>query len=345
MWASQQYARVRGGFINLCLFLSAMAFQDIPPIELPNAYLDAAIKQGKKKAAAVRETAKGAWLQRVRFIELESVKTIHRYLKKRLTKVLEMFPNLNELNPFYHALVKIQLDYVAVKQALGHVNSAIKRLDAFAKEYVPKIQKAMDQSQVSALKKQYLGRTSSLVKKLQKSLQILEQARRVLVAFPVIKENLFTVCIFGFPNVGKTTLLFKLTGSKPDIQPYAFTTKRLNVGYLKADSEKIQVMDTPGTLNRFERMNKYEQEAWLALEHCAAAVVYVFDLTEPYPLQDQKKLLQRLEHLKKTVYCTLSKRDLLSGEQIRAFSKQQKLHTVEELRELLVKGAETLQSE
>jgi len=35
--------------------------------------------------------------------------------------------------------------------------------------------------------------------------------------FPSIKTNLPTIAIAGFPNVGKTTLLSKITDAKPKI--------------------------------------------------------------------------------------------------------------------------------
>ena len=42
--------------------------------------------------------------------------------------------------------------------------------------------------------------------------------------YPTIKTSLFTVAICGFPNVGKTTLLSKMTPSEPEISNYSFTT-------------------------------------------------------------------------------------------------------------------------
>ena len=46
-----------------------------------------------------------------------------------------------------------------------------------------------------------------------------------------IKKFSLDVALFGFPNVGKSTLLSKLTPSKPKIANYSFTTKRINMGY------------------------------------------------------------------------------------------------------------------
>ena len=137
--------------------------------------------------------------------------------------------------------------------------------------------------------------------------------------FPTIKTSVPTVALAGFPNVGKTTLLYKLTGSKPEINEYAFTTKGINVSYIKTPKKRIQILDTPGTLNRIDKMNYIERQAYLAMKLCTDMIVYVFDLTLTYPLDEQKKLYKRLYDLKlpMVVYC--SKGDLVPKKEIEEF--------------------------
>jgi nucleolar GTP-binding protein len=150
--------------------------------------------------------------------------------------------------------------------------------------------------------------------------------------FPVIKTDLFSVCIAGFPNVGKTTLLSKLTVSKPDIQAYAFTTKQLNLGYAEMQGQKIQFIDTPGTLARPEKMNNIEKQAYLAIKYVADLVLYIFDITEPYPLEDQKKLLENLKEFRKPIILYLSKTDILEQDLINKF--RQDFKTITDISEL-----------
>ena len=45
--------------------------------------------------------------------------------------------------------------------------------------------------------------------------------------------------IVGLPNVGKSTLMKKMTGSDVEIQNYPFTTKGLMFSYLKYNDKKI----------------------------------------------------------------------------------------------------------
>jgi GTP1/Obg family GTP-binding protein len=82
-------------------------------------------------------------------------------------------------------------------------------------------------------------------------------------------------------------------------------------------------------------MNKIEQEAYLALKYVADKIIYIFDLTEPYPIEDQIKLYNRLKELNKPIIIYLSKTDILEKEKIEEFSKKFKVVDLEELKKII----------
>tara|TARA_B100000315_G_C14571747_1_gene585938 strand:- start:1688 stop:2650 length:963 start_codon:yes stop_codon:yes gene_type:complete len=316
-----------------------MAFQDIITIEKPQFYLDVAISSATKTSERMRsKKLTGDKLQIVKQVYLIKIDTIHSQIYKRFSQILKTFPQIDELAPYYQELVKISLPYVEVKQALGALNWANNKIKDLTKSSKAKIIQSTDPSKSLQLYKEYIGRISSVVKQMKDSLFILEGARKEFKAFPQIKTNVPTVAIVGFPNIGKTTLLYKLTGSKPEINEYAFTTKKLNIAYLRKDKTKIQFLDTPGTLNRFEKMNNIEKQASLALEHLTHHIIYVFDLTEPFPLKDQIALYEKIKELKLPTTLYLSKTDILKKEQIEEFSKKYTITTdIKELKSIILK--------
>lgn len=51
--------------------------------------------------------------------------------------------------------------------------------------------------------------------------------------FIIFLINFFrTIILCGFPNVGKSSFINKVTRADVEVQPYAFTTKSLYVGHL-----------------------------------------------------------------------------------------------------------------
>ena len=104
------------------------------------------------------------------------------------------------------------------------------------------------------------------------------------------------------------------------------------IGYI----ENIQLLDTPGTLNRFNKMNDIEQQAYLVMKLVAEKIIYIFDLTEPYPLKDQIKLYERIKELGKPVIIYLSKTDILDKKKVNEFKKKYEAVDINGLKKKLI---------
>merc|ERR1711983_219544 len=180
-----------------------------------------------------------------------------------------------------------------------------------------------------------LGRMATIMRRQNQSLQYLEQVRQHLSRLPTIDPNTRTLIITGFPNVGKSSFINKITRADVEVQPYAFTTKSLFVGHTDHKYMKWQIIDTPGILDHpLEDRNTIEMQAITALAHLRALVLYITDPSEQcgYTLEAQKSLFDNIKPLfaNKPLVVVANKadiwRDNLSGEK-QAVLKQMEADT------------------
>ena len=309
-----------------------MNFQNIPPIDNNKQLLELAFSKARVKGR--QKNLKGNWLQIIRQKESLKLDIIKDTIVPRLDKILKSFPATKDLSDFYTKLIDLTLDYFQYKKSLGAVNWVIGKIRVLHKSYVSKIIKCKDRTKIKELSREFYGRLSSLLKQVSQNLAYLEVCRKIMRSYPDVKD-MFTVGIYGFPNVGKTTLLNKLTGTKAEVAAYAFTTKGINAGYFKVKDKKIQVLDVPGTLARKEKMNNIELQAELVAKDIADVIIYVFDLSEQggFSVKKQKQLYNNLGK-KKKVLVYLSKLDLTDEEDVADF--KYKHYSFAEIKEKIV---------
>lgn len=220
-----------------------------------------------------------------------TLREVDRYVTTLLLSIRRAFPDLASLSEPLPALIETELSLDDAKRALGSLQWAASRIGHLAKRFSAFI--GMDpEEKAREHERSFLGRVRSVLGRIDAQLETVRALRRVLIALPVLREDALLVAIAGFPNVGKSTLLARLTSAKPEVAPYAFTTKGLNLGTLEASGVRFQFVDTPGTLDR-ETANAIERRAEIIIAH-ADVVVFVFDPTEQYPLDDQLALYERI---------------------------------------------------
>ncbi|CAI4054455.1 hypothetical protein SKDZ_01G0330 [Saccharomyces kudriavzevii ZP591] len=69
------------------------------------------------------------------------------------------------------------------------------------------------------------------------------------IGFDVARTGVASVGFVGFPSVGKSTLLSKLTGTESEVAEYEFTTLVTVPGVIRYKGAKIQMLDLPGIID------------------------------------------------------------------------------------------------
>ena len=106
--------------------------------------------------------------------------------------------------------------------------------------------------------------------------------------YAVRKTGDGTVLLLGFPSVGKSTLLNRLTNQDSEIGSYDFTTLDVVPGLLEYKHAKIQILDVPGVVQG-AASGKGRGKEVLSVVRSADLVINLLDVHNP----EHKEVLQK----------------------------------------------------
>lgn len=282
--------------------ISRYNIKGIAPIPDAKKLIDVVLsKTNRKTPTEIRANFK---IQRIRRFYMRKVKFTQSITNEKLQGIIDGFPKLDDIHPFYADLMNVLYDRDHYKLALGHVNKAKAIVDKIANDYVKFMKYGDSLYRCKMLKRAALGRMATIIKQLGPSLGYLEEVRKHLARLPSIDTSTRTLLITGYPNVGKSSFLNNVTNADVDVQDYPFTTQSLFVGHTEYKYTDWQVIDTPGLLDRpISERNTIEMQAITALAHLNACILYFIDISEQcgYSIAQQVKLFQNIRKLFFTV--------------------------------------------
>lgn len=304
-----------------CLIAMAQSynFKKIQVVPSSKDFIDIILSKTQRKTPTVIH--KHYAINRIRGFYLRKVKYTQQNYHDKLTQIITDFPQIEDIHPFYADLMNVLYDKDHFKLALGQINTARHLIDNVSKDYARLMKYGDSMYRCKQLKKAALGRMCTIMKRQNQSLQYLEQVRQHLSRLPSIDPNTRTLLLTGFPNVGKSSFMNKVTRADVEVQPYAFTTKSLFVGHMDYKYLRWQVVDTPGILDHsLEERNTIEMQAITALAHLRAAVLYIMDVSEQCnkSIEEQIELFNNIKPLfaNKPIFICLNKVDILKFDEL-----------------------------
>ncbi|KCV71962.1 hypothetical protein H696_01371 [Fonticula alba] len=301
-------------------------FKKIQVVPSSTDFVDIVLSKTQRKTPTVIH--KGYAISRIRNFYIRKCKFSQQTFHDKLSQILADFPQLDDVHPFYGDLMNVLYDRDHYKLALGQINAARQQVDNIAKDYLRLLKYGDSLYRCKQLKRACLGRMCTLMARLKDTLAYLEQVRQHLARLPSIDPNTRTLLITGYPNVGKSSFMNKVTRADVEVQPYAFTTKSLFVGHMDYRYLRWQVIDSPGILDHpLEDRNTIEMQSITALAHLRCCVLFFIDVSEDcgYTLAQQVALFHSIRPLftNKPVVLVLSKLDLMRYEQLSDEGKAQ----------------------
>jgi nucleolar GTP-binding protein len=230
--------------------------------------------------------------------DLSMVQNAGNILSDNLSNLIRKFPSFENMPPFYREMADIIAGVDRIRISLSRLGWASRQIRLITKEHVAKIKRSSP-NDATLIRKSAFGRISSVMRSIEKDLLFLNETRNLLRKMPTINPSLPTILIAGYPNVGKSSFIVRITGARPEIASYPFTTRGIFVGHFMRGEQRYQVVDTPGLLDRpMEERNNIERQTIAALSHLQGVLLFILDPSEHcgYPLDSQLSLAQDIQN-------------------------------------------------
>ncbi len=290
----------------------------ISPIDeiIDNAFQQSqAIRRTRIKKRISRE-------QKLSFLEKDRINTLTDELTRKIDSIINLFPWVEDIHPFYQELCNLVGSIDKIKQVLGRLKGMSNQLREIEREQLQKLNDTNHPIVMASIRKETGGRYVSLVKKARGDVKYLIRIVKKLKSVPDFNTILPTIVIAGAPNVGKSSLVRCISSGSPEVGEYPFTTKQIVFGHANFGLTLVQIVDTPGLLDRpFDERSLIELQSIASIKHISDVIVYMFDYSKKAELsaKEQNNLLEDIsnEFSDNPTIRVLNKVDLLTDEQIK----------------------------
>lgn len=269
------------------------------------------------KASKITEPYHPKIEDKIRKEIIDRISTIESITRSHLLKLVKKFPTIEKLHPFYEDMIDLMFDVDRYKVSLSKAQWAAERVETLSTDVIQRLKKARKVEQLTAMMREYYGRYSSIVNSIDADLKFLSRCRDWIRQIPDIDPEMPTFIIAGMPNVGKSSLLSKLTGNIPKVAPYPFTTQSISIGYMLLGNTKIQIIDTPGILDRpMDERNEMEMKSILSLRDIKGTIIFLFDPSghSSYTMEQQENLFNEIKSRMRPVMIRVQTKSDLTDE-------------------------------
>lgn len=121
---------------------------------------------------------------------------------------------------------------------------------ATIEEQIKEIEDEIKNTQYNKATQHHIGKLKAKLARLRDELdkRSAQRAGAVSKGYAVRKSGNATIAIVGYPSVGKSTLLNKITDADSEVGEYSFTTLSIIPGIMEYRGAKIQILDMPGLI-------------------------------------------------------------------------------------------------
>ena len=270
-----------------------MNLQEIPTIANSDELIDRALRRASKVEESVRNAD-----YRARLTAVRKIHSVADNMANPLHSYVKAFPSFDNIHAFDRAIIDLTVGVDRLRKSLGAADWARKEVLMIGNKYVPKARARKSAEETMRIMSEAYTKMTNIVRQIEKNLNFLISARSIFRNIPNVNNEKPLAVFAGAPNVGKSSLIGAISTGKPEVKSYPFTTKGVSLGHIKAKYDIIQVMDTPGLLDRPNSdRNDMEKQGIAALDYLEPIIVFLTDLsgTSGYSVETQESLHEELK--------------------------------------------------
>ena len=253
-----------------------MNLQEIPTIATADEIIDRALSRASRVEETVRNTD-----YRARLTAVRKINSVADNIANPLQSYVKAFPSFDIIHPFDRSIIDLTVGVDRLRKALGAADWARKEVLLIGTKYVPKARARKSADNTMKIMSEAYTKMTNVIRQISKHLDFLISARSIFRNLPNVNTDQPVAVFAGAPNVGKSSLIRAISTGKPEVKSYPFTTKGVSLGHIKVKYDIIQVMDTPGLLDRPDiDRNDMEKQGIAALDHLEPIIVFLTDLSE-----------------------------------------------------------------
>ena len=150
---------------------------------------------------------------------------------------------------------------------------------ATIEEQIKQIEEEIRTTPYNKKSQHHIGRLKAKLARLKEETEKRRSRRGAGLSYAVKKSGNATVALVGFPSVGKSTMLNRITNARSEVGAYDFTTLNVVPGLMEYRGAKIQVLDLPGLI-RDASKGKGRGKEVISVVRSADLIVLMIDVFE-----------------------------------------------------------------
>jgi len=258
--------------------------------------------------------------------ERERITILAFEMTTRLNSIINQFPWIDDIHPFYYELCNLIGNVDKIRKVLGRLDGISKKIKELEGEQLTKLKQTNHPLEMAKIRRETGGRFASLIKKAEGDVKYLIRTVKKLKIIPDFNVLLPTIVVAGAPNVGKSSLVREISSGIPEVGEYPFTTKEVVFGHREYDFMKIQIVDTPGLLDRpIKERSMIERQSIATMRYISDIIVFMFDISKDaaISIKEQMNLIDEIEREfpDTPILRVLNKTDLIAEEEIMNISR------------------------